>query len=34
VADTTKARTLLGYNPQTSVREGLRAQVEWQRSTR
>lgn len=32
VADIAKARALLGYNPQTAVYEGLRAQVEWQRS--
>ena len=31
VADTTKARTLLGYNPTTSVLDGLRAQLAWQR---
>lgn len=30
-ADTTKARTVLGYNPTTSVRDGLRAQLEWQK---
>lgn len=30
-ADITKARTLLAYDPQTSVVDGLRAQVEWQR---
>jgi len=29
-ADITKARALLGYNPTTSIREGLRAQLEWQ----
>jgi len=34
VADTSKAKRLLGYDPQTSVREGLRAQLEWQLSTR
>ncbi len=33
VADIAKARTALGYAPQTSVRDGLRAQVEWQRTT-
>lgn len=32
VADISKARNVLGYNPQTSVRDGLRAQVEWQRA--
>jgi UDP-glucose 4-epimerase len=32
VADTTKARTLLGYAPSTRVLDGLAAQVEWQRS--
>jgi nucleoside-diphosphate-sugar epimerase len=32
VADTTKARTVLGYDPQTTVLEGLRAQLAWQRT--
>lgn len=32
VADTNKARELLGYDPQTTVLEGLRAQLAWQRS--
>lgn len=32
VADTNKAKRLLGYDPKTSVRDGLRAQLEWQRS--
>ncbi len=32
VANTSKARALLGYNPQTTVYDGLRAQVAWQRS--
>lgn len=32
-ADIGKARRLLGYNPQTTVRAGLRAQVEWQRGS-
>ena len=32
VADTSKAKRLLGYNPQTSVRAGLRAQLDWQQS--
>ena len=31
VADINKARTLLGYDPQTTVLEGLRAQLAWQR---
>jgi nucleoside-diphosphate-sugar epimerase len=31
-ADVTKARTLLGYEPQVGVYEGLRRQVEWQRA--
>ena len=30
-ADITKARQRLGYNPQTTLLEGLRAQLEWQR---
>ena len=30
VADTSKARRLLGYDPKTSVMQGLRAQLEWQ----
>ena len=30
-ADISKARRLLGYNPQTTIVEGLRAQLEWQR---
>lgn len=32
VADVSKARTLLGYQPQTKVTDGLRAQLAWQRS--
>lgn len=32
VADITKAKTLLGYNPTTTVRDGLRAQLAWQRT--
>ena len=32
VADTTKARNLLGYTARTGVLDGLRAQVAWQRS--
>jgi UDP-glucuronate 4-epimerase len=32
VADTSKAQHLLGYHPATTVREGLRAQLEWQRA--
>ncbi len=32
VADTTKARALLGYDPQTTVLDGLRAQLAWQRA--
>lgn len=32
VADITKAKTLLGYNPTTTVRAGLRAQLEWQQT--
>ncbi|MBV7334457.1 NAD-dependent epimerase/dehydratase family protein [Chloroflexi bacterium TSY] len=31
MADTTKAKELLGYIPTTSVRDGLRVQLEWQR---
>jgi nucleoside-diphosphate-sugar epimerase len=31
-ADVTKARALLGYNPTTTIRDGLRAQLEWQRA--
>lgn len=31
VADTAKAQALLGYQPTTRVRDGLAAQVEWQR---
>jgi UDP-glucuronate 4-epimerase len=31
-ADITKARTLLGYNPQTDIAEGIRRFVEWFRS--
>jgi nucleoside-diphosphate-sugar epimerase len=31
-ADIGKARRLLGYAPQTAVIDGLRAQVEWQRT--
>ncbi len=33
-ADVTKARALLGYNPATTIRDGLRAQLEWQRAAR
>lgn len=32
VADSSKAQRLLGYNPMTTVRDGLRAQLAWQRS--
>ncbi|RIK39738.1 MAG: nucleotide sugar epimerase [Chloroflexi bacterium] len=32
VADISKARHLLGYNPTTTVREGLAAQLAWQRT--
>lgn len=32
VADISKAKALLGYNPQTTVREGLHAQLAWQRT--
>lgn len=32
VADSSKAQRLLGYHPTTTVSEGLRAQLEWQRS--
>lgn len=32
VADSSKAQRLLGYNPTTTVRDGLRAQLEWQRT--
>lgn len=31
-ADTGKARDLLGYNPATKVYDGLKAQIEWQKS--
>lgn len=31
-ADWGKAQTLLGYAPNTSIRDGLRAQLEWQRT--
>jgi len=31
-ADIAKARALLGYNPLTTIREGLHAQLEWQRA--
>ena len=31
VADIDKARQLLGYNPQTSLRDGIRKTVEWWR---
>jgi UDP-glucuronate 4-epimerase len=31
-ADTTKAQRMLGYEPQTSIYEGLRSQVKWQES--
>jgi UDP-glucuronate 4-epimerase len=34
VADTSKAQQLLGYAPTTTVLDGLRAQLEWQRSPR
>lgn len=33
-ADTGKARSRLGYDPQTTIREGLAAQLEWQRALR
>jgi nucleoside-diphosphate-sugar epimerase len=33
VADTGKARRLLGYAPQTTIVDGLRAQLEWQQRT-
>jgi UDP-glucuronate 4-epimerase len=33
VADIGKARLLLGYNPTTAVVDGLRAQLDWQRTT-
>lgn len=33
VADISKAQRLLGYNPTTTVYEGLRAQLEWQRAS-
>jgi nucleoside-diphosphate-sugar epimerase len=32
VADISKARQLLGYNPATTVRDGLYAQLAWQRT--
>jgi len=32
VADITKARTLLGYNPQTRIVDGLAAQLAWQQA--
>jgi len=32
VADFSKAQQLLGYNPNTSIQDGLRAQVDWQRN--
>jgi nucleoside-diphosphate-sugar epimerase len=32
VADVSKARTLLGYNPQTRIRDGLAAQLAWQQA--
>jgi nucleoside-diphosphate-sugar epimerase len=32
VADTTRARTMLGYNPRTRLIDGLAAQVAWQRA--
>jgi UDP-glucuronate 4-epimerase len=32
VADSSKAQRLLGYNPTTTVRDGLRAQFQWQQS--
>jgi UDP-glucose 4-epimerase len=31
VADITKARSLLGYEPRTRLREGLRLAIEWTR---
>jgi UDP-glucuronate 4-epimerase len=34
LADVTKARTQLGYEPRTTPQEGLRRQVEWQRAQR
>lgn len=34
VANTEKAQRLLGYDPQTTVLEGLRAQLAWQRKAR
>jgi len=33
-ADVTKARQLLGYNPQTNIEEGIKRFVEWFRSQR
>ena len=32
VADSSKAKALLGYNPLTTVRDGLRAQLAWQQT--
>jgi UDP-glucuronate 4-epimerase len=32
-ADITKAREILGYNPQTKIAEGIPRFVEWYRST-
>ena len=32
-ADVTKARQLLGYNPQTNIEEGIKRFVEWFRSS-
>jgi len=32
-ADITKARRLLGYDPQTQIEEGIRKFVEWFRET-
>ena len=33
VADITKAQEQLGYSPTTSIRDGLKAQLEWQMRT-
>ena len=33
LADYTKAKEVLGYNPRTPIEEGLRNQIQWQRST-
>jgi len=32
VADITKAKTLLGYNPQVSIEEGIKKSIEWTNS--